>query len=376
MTKLIYMIKVTIIRSIRDVGTNLILIAMPLALIFILGTTFSNASTIGNNLADMTIHISAEEDSNFANGLIEVLSGTLSDNSEIVRSTFEESKDLLQSNRITCFIEIDEENLSVKIYKNQIINFDASMIEGVVRTYTHRTNVLYMIALIDPEYLMTIDNESTDITQRIGLNKAIALTAKDYYGVSMIILFVMYGTMTPVFEILSDRDKGLLNRVEVANVKPATVLLSKMIGYTLVSAIRVYAVVILGTLFTNIYWGATPWLPMFYILAFLTTLTAIGIAVGYSVKEVAAANSIINIFIVFSAFMGGSYMQIDNIPVLKDIAKYVSINWWANKGLMSSIFNNDNTILFQGLMMCGLVTLVLGVVGFRAIMKGEKKFDR
>jgi len=376
MTKLIHMIRVTVLRSFRDFSTNIILIAMPLALIFILGTTFSSQSSQGFDLSDMTVHLSGNQDSDFVIGLENVLKETLTEESKIVYSTYENSKPLLENNQITCFIEIDDRNQQVTIYKNQLINFDASMIEGVVRTFTNRTNTIYTIAMVNPEYLSNIDHSDNDITERIGLDRTITLTAKDYYGVSMIILFVMYGVMTPVYEILSDRETGLLNRMEVANVRPLTVLMSKMIGYTLVSAIRVYAVVIIATMLTDIYWGINPILPMLYILAFLTTLTAVGIAVGYSIKEVSSANSIINIFIVFSAFMGGSYIQIDNIPVIKDLGKYVSINWWANKGLMTSIFSNDNTILFQGLIMCAVVTVVLSVVGIYSIQKGEKKFDR
>ncbi len=376
MTKLLQMIKITILRSFRDISTNIILIAMPLALIFILGMTFSNVSSQGINLADMTIHVSAEDDSTFAKGLVEVLKETISEDSVIKYSTYEESKELLENNKITCFIEVDDENFTVKIYKNQIINFDASMIEGVVRTYTKRANVFYLITLVDPLYVTAIEEENVDITKQVGLDKSITLTHKDYYGISMIILFVMYGTMTPVYEILSDRQRGLLNRVDIANVKASTVLVSKMVGYTIVSAIRVFAVVLISTLLTNIYWGVNPWIAMLYILAFLTTLTAVGIAIGYSIKEVTAANTIMNIFIVFSAFMGGTYIQIDNIPVIKDIGKFVSINWWANKGLMTSIFRNDNTILIQGLIMCGVVTLVLAIFAINAIRKGERKFDR
>jgi hypothetical protein len=349
---------------------------MPLALIFILGTTFSSANSQGFNLSDMTVNISAEEDSDFAEGLIEVLEGTLSEGSSIVYSNLEESEPLLENNKITCFIEVDEENKTVRIYKNQIINFDASMIEGVVRTYTNRANTIYTIAMVNPQYLGSIDHEDTNITQKIGLDKEINLTAKDYYGIAMTVLFVMYGAMTAIYEIQSDRTDGLLNRMEIANVKPLTVLASKMLGYTIVSAIRVYGVIFISYITVGIYWGITPLLSMAYIFMFIMAITAVGIAVGYSIKEVAAANTIINVFIVFSAFVGGTYIQVDNIPILKDVGRYLSVNWWANKGLMTSIFSNDNTILYQGMIMYAVVIVVLGIYGVYIIGKGEKKFDR
>ena len=371
MAKIFSIVKMILLRNYRDLSSNIIIIAMPLALILILGSTFNGGGAKGFELTDLEIHISNYKESQFGSGLVEILEEMISSNGIIKVSTLDESKELIEGNEITCFIDIDNKSNEITIYKNQMVNFESSLIEGVIRTYVERSNAIYKVLHFNPGTVLGEDNDGYDYTQRVSLDKEITMNAGDYYGITMTLLFVLYGAMSPIFEIMSDRYKGLLNRMEISNASPKIIMIGKMIGYTLVALVRVYIVVILGSKIMDINWGNNLLIQMLYIGLFVIMTTSVGIMLGYWLKAENQASTAVNLYIVVTAFIGGTYTSVSQFGFLSKIGKYVSIIWWANQGVLQSIFTNNFTVMKQGTIIFTTIIVLSSFISFRNIKKGE-----
>lgn len=344
--KILSVAKTILFRNLRDVNTMLIMCAMPIAIIFILGLAFdSQVGSNGITLDELHItHTVIGEEAALSQGVETMMEALLSyDSIYEAADDKEEQLDKLRAANITAYIEIDEINSRITLYKNNRVNTASSIIETALRSFAARYNTVVEIAKVNPAALQTILNNDNneEYIHKTGLSEKYQPSAMDYYGVVMTVLFVLYGFLAPLQQVITDRDEGLTTRVHTAPIKPTEKFLGNVIGYVSLSSINSAIVVIVAKIAFGVNWGAQPLYPLLILFGLIVTVTSLGMMLGEIFKSETAAATFGHLFIVVSAFFGGAYIALEDMGAIADIGKYFSLIWWANNGIMNQIYNGD-----------------------------------
>ena len=375
--KVLSIAKKIILRSLRDVNTMLIMCAMPLVIMFILGLAFdSMMGTDGNiELDDMNISYTIiGEEGQISEEISNLMDELLSDGSTYTMADDKQEEiDKLRAAKITAYVEIDEVNQQITLYKNNKVNTSSSIIETALRAFADRYNTIVEIAKVNPMALQSIlsQTEQTEYITKVGLNDRYQPSAMDYYGVVMTILFILYGFLVPLSEVILDKTQGLTTRVSVTPVKPAEKFIGSVLGYVSVTTIRTTVVVVMSVILYDVNWGENPLYPFLLIFAFIVAGTSLGMFIGEVFKSESAAASAGHFFIVISAFFGGAYMALEDMGTIAEIGKYFSLIWWANTGITNQIYNNDYGNMITAFILFGALTIVF--LGLSVIFMNRKE---
>ncbi|MEX1377428.1 MAG: ABC transporter permease [Eubacteriales bacterium] len=375
--KVLSIAKKIILRSLRDVNTMLIMCAMPLVIMFILGLAFdSMMGTDGNiELDDMYISYTiVGEKAQISEGIENMMDELLSDGSTYTNAENKQDElEKLKAANITAYIEIDENEQTIILYKNNKVDTSSSIVETALRSFAARYNTIVEIAKVNPMAVQSImtQNESEEYITKVGLNSRYQPDAMDYYGVAMTILFILYGFLVPLSEVIADKISGLTSRVSVSPVKPAEKFIGSVLGYVSVTTIRTVIVIVMSVILYGVNWGETPIYPFLLIFAFIVVGTSMGMFLGEVFKSESAAESAAHFLIVVSAFFGGAYMALEDLGPIAEIGKYFSLIWWANTGITNQIYNNDYGNMISAFIIFGVLTIAF--LGLSVIFMNRKE---
>ena len=366
--KIISVIVKEIKEQLRNTGVLLIFVLMPLILILILGVTFGNeleGDALG--VGDMTIdYMVVGDKGDLTEGFLTMMAAEeLGGNNTINQITDKDASiSALADGQSTCFVLVDEQNKHFTIYKNSVFDTEASLVEAVLSTYVARYNAIVKIIEVNPAALAEIDMEHAagDYASLVALGSDNNLKSMDYYGIAMVVLFVMYGILQSFTNVLSERKNGTGNRTLMTALQKSEFFVGKMIGQILVLMIQLGLVVLFSTQVFGVSWGAKPLLP--FLLVFLQMLMAvsIGIMMGLILNVEAAGMTMGHMIVVISAFFGGSYVPVSQLGGMAAMGRYFSPIWWVQSGIINYIYLGETTTLYRAALVCLGITVIMFTV--------------
>jgi ABC-2 type transport system permease protein len=361
--KILSIAKMIILRNLREINIMLIMCAMPILLMFILGSAFEGMMNGQDDISIGEINIAYQtddKDGDLTTGFVDIFDSIGNFSTSVTKAnTLDNSLEKLAYHEVDCVVDISELKKEITVYKNDNENRQASLVEGILSTYVDRYNVIIKIVEQNPMALSSLDLDKADYrhVEKIGLDQKYAPSAMDYYTVLMTILFTLYGLLTPALDKLACKKRGLITRIKTTPVSSAELFSGEILGYFGISMIRVLIVFSATILFFGADWGLTPIYPLLMLSALTLMVVAIGVFIADSVKSEGAASSLCQIFIIASAFFGGAYVSFETMgPGIADIGKYFSAIWWANKGIMELIYTGEYSSMIIGSVIFVIVT--------------------
>jgi|GEM_PF-1422924 len=361
----------------RNISTLLIYTLMPILMILILGVTFgTQMDGSALELAPMTIaYTVVGEPSELTDGFLEMMNQDAlgSDNDIVLAKDADAALEALADAKITCFVTVDEDEKTFTLYKNTLNNTEASVVEAMMATYVARYNAVMQIVKVNPMALAELDMEKPagDYTAMVALGQENNIKSMDYYGIAMVVLFVMYGFLQSYSNVIEERKTGTGNRTLVSPLQKATFFVGKMGGQLLTLMIQLGAVALFSAVVFGVSWGAKPLLPILMVFIQMIMSTSIGIAMGLVFSTEGAGMTLGHIVIVLSAFFGGSYVPLSQLGDLGVIGKFFSVIWWVQTGIINYIYLGETATLFKAILVCLSVTAVMFAISIFKLGKTE-----
>ncbi|MEX1306948.1 MAG: ABC transporter permease [Eubacteriales bacterium] len=375
--KIISVIGKEIKEQMRNIGTLLIFVLMPLVLILILGITFGNEMEGDAIEVDaMTIeYMVAGDAGDLTDGFLTMMAAeALGGNNTVSRITERDaSLNALADGQITCLVEVDENEKRFTIYKNSIFDTGAALVEAVLSTYVARYNAIVEIIKVNPAALAEIDLEAPagDYSSLVALGSDNNLKSMDYYGIAMVVLFVMYGILQSLGNVFAERHNGTGNRTLMTALQKYEFFVGKAVGQILVLMIQLGLVVIFSTQVFGVSWGAKPLLPFLLVFLQVVMAVSIGIMMGLVLNTQSAGMTIGQIIVVVSAFFGGSYVPVSQLGDMAAMGRYFSPIWWVQSGIVNYIYLGETTTLYRAAMVCMGVTVVMFAIATIKLSRTE-----
>ncbi|KYH30835.1 ABC-2 family transporter protein [Clostridium tepidiprofundi DSM 19306] len=359
----------------RDKHLISIMILFPLLLIVILGAAFSggfDGESLDLNNTRVIYH--SDEKGEFSKGFSEFIKrfndmGMTFENIDDKENALE----LVKNDYYACYIEIDEPNKQIKLYKNNRYNFEAGLIEGVLGTFVQRYNVISEIAKTNTSALKKISLKGdTSFVKVESIDKKKSPRAIDYYGITMLTMTIMYSIMTGTEAIKMEERIKTENRMHVSPTRKYNVFIGKVLGVFLVSMFQMLIVMIFSKKVFNVYFGNDICTVLVILCSQIIMSICVGVGIGIMIKREEIANGFMNVIIPVMVFLGGGYVPIEqyNIKALNLISNISPVKW-INKSIFSVVYGNDYRYVKTAIMVNVSIALVFFILSSLRFMRKE-----
>jgi ABC-2 type transport system permease protein len=300
------------------------------------------------------VTIDYSSDNNYLmDGLKEVITPLLDENSQLVESSKEDGIQHVKDNDSIGYIDIEGETIT--LYINESFGDQGGVLKSAIDAYTTRVNVM----MISDNY--TVTKARIEATEVDGSN---FLTATDYYGIAMTILFIFYAVPMPMSMIITEKTEGTMSRMLLAPVTKGHILLGKLMGSFIVTCVQMSIIFLVTWLILDVAW-TQPLYAWLIIISGVFLAMGLGSLLGILFKSEDKAMAIIHAIIVLFAFFGGSYMPLSGIGFLGTIGKFFSPIWWNMNALLNMIYNHNNDQILPTILLnigIGLVLVFISAV--------------
>lgn len=175
------------------------------------------------------------------------------------------------------------------------------------------------------------------------------------------IMFLLFIIEIFLRDIITEREKGTLQRILFSSIRPVEYILAKILSGWLMGIMVYFIVIVAGILLFNMTWGN-----YLYLFGFVT-VTCFWIAGFFALlnsffKNRNQAGAITApVVIVFSAF-GGSMIQVSQMPAAFQAVSQFTLNYWFIKGAESITKGSFPALPFFIIFTSGVILFILSII--------------
>jgi ABC-2 type transport system permease protein len=168
-----------------------------------------------------------------------------------------------------------------------------------------------------------IDDEASDVTH---------VTAIDYYGLSMVSMFLMFGAMFGAFSTIQENREQTMNRMLTTPSPRSTVVAGKMFSVFLIGMAQFTVLYIFTRFVFGVQWGADWVATMAVAAAEMLAVTGLATLIAAVARTERAAGGIGPLVVQIQALIGGAFFTITVLPEWIQPIRYFSVVGWTMEG--------------------------------------------
>lgn len=336
MRRLIILIEKQVIQGIRDVRTILIMLGMPLLFIGILNLSFSNMEPMSEKLDAVSLKYAVEESVWHTNAsyLVEGLKSVYDQVTPFERATYHPYEDII--------LRFDQEG-ALSIYYNNTLKQDALDLVRFINLLKEKTDA-YTTSTISKHLLYP--------TQRDGIIQ--------YYGITLITLTVMFGSVTGAYSMIKERTDKTFKQLESVGLSTRNIVMGKWIGSGLLLILEILCIMALSHRIYGINWGVYPLMPLLILSSQGLFAISLGLMMGYRLKDTKSAWLILLGMIMFWGYLGGAFIPLGQMKQLSLYPlTFLSPLTYTNTALFSSIYEKEYRLGWILILIQSIISFIL-----------------
>jgi ABC-2 type transport system permease protein len=353
-------------QNIRDRRTFLFMLAFPIVLMLILGTSLSNAFNHKIQVDNIRVLYKSTAGPSITTSFEAFAKKAAKSGIHFKRTTKHmDGKREVKENNYTAYVEISDKG--IQLYSSEQNNIEESIVQGMLKAYADKYNVAAAVASIAPENVNIVmkDVQKNNFIQERTLKEAKQQSSMDYYAVAMTTMIALYGAIYASTLIRSERVRNTALRLVAAPIGKGEIFLGKILGYLFVNALCLLVVIIFSHFAFKANWGDRIGIVFILLLSEVFLALSIGLGISYMAKTPDASKMIIMVFLQLSSFFGGAYFKIENAKGILGFITNLSPLTWANQAITKIIYMNDFGSFFQAISLnLGISVLFLGIAIF------------
>jgi ABC-2 type transport system permease protein len=127
------------------------------------------------------------------------------------------------------------------------------------------------------------------------------------------------------FLLVTWREQGILRRLGVTPLRPASLIVTQAASFALISVAQVAAILLVGRFLFDVHVaGSYLWLAVTVFLG-LAAMLSIGYVIGSVLRTSTSVNAIINLVAFPMIFLGGSYFPLDPPAWLQPVVQAIPL---------------------------------------------------
>lgn len=341
---LFHLIKKESLQIFRDRTALLMMVVFPILMILILSFAFKSSFNTAATVPKLTVRYQLEgKETEYQKNFITFLKLL---NKELHLEA-KETKDIAKAKQkvsegaLTAALEVKSDQ-NIEVTTNSINQQNADLINMLVNIYVDNAKTYDSIANLYPEAISNIKKRKIDYIASSSVQTSKGMSSADYYAISMFTMITFYSIMSAMNLVLSDRQQGVASRIYLTGVSNSAILLGKLIGGMLATAVQLTILYVFTRFVLRVNWGTNDWqiIGVTASLVYLSVAIGIGLATGIRNQSflTVASNAVIPVF----AFLGGSYIPLStlNSALINQLSNISPIKW-VNDSLFYLIFGGQ-----------------------------------
>lgn len=342
---LFHLIKKESLQIFRDRTALLMMVVFPILMILILSFAFKSSFNTAATVPKLTVRYQLEgKETEYQKNFITFLKLL---NKELHLEA-KETKDIakvkqkVSEGALTAALEVKRDQ-NIEVTTNSINQQNADLINMLVNIYVDNAKTYDSIANLYPEAISNIKKRKIDYIASSSVQTSKGMSSADYYAISMFTMITFYSIMSAMNLVLSDRQQGVASRIYLTGVSNSAILLGKLIGGMLATAVQLTILYVFTRFVLRVNWGTNDWqiIGVTASLVYLSVAIGIGLATGIRNQSflTVASNAVIPVF----AFLGGSYIPLStlNSALINQLSNISPIKW-VNDSLFYLIFGGQS----------------------------------
>ena len=282
---------------------------------------------------------------------------------------------------------IESGAVQIEVYVNPSRPTSAGVVKAIVdefisRVEEGRTSGMTTILQLVASGLIAGENAATEahtILQNMDETEPAAITLKSsqegaeavefdilaYMAPGMALLFLMYTVSYGGRSILAERSQGTLPRLLVSPTSAAQVLGGKVLGIFLTGVAQVGILILASSVFFGVKWGDALGVTVL-ILAAVFGATGWGMLITALARSQAQVGSIGSALMLIFGILGGSFINLDQMPSILRMISKITPNAWgldgfttlALGGALPSLVEPITALLIMGAVLFGIAVIL------------------
>lgn len=354
------------LQSLAAPETVLLMLLFPLLLTWVLGTAFSGVSTRTIDLPETRMPFVS--DGGMAARLYQNSAGKSGIIFEPVSG--ESVNEGLKAGSLKHYVELTDNKLI--LHSDDGKGLDAMMVRMYSNAFIQQAN-LSSLALKEKRLdLMAPQFQEYSVIE--GIDGRMEPSSFGYYGVTMLTMILMYGSLQMVGMLSGEKAGRTSLRLKASPYQMSKVFLVKTAASCVVLMLQASIIVLFNHYVYGIQYRNIG-LVLLSIVPLALFTTSMGVLAYQAFRKEAAASVFLNILTVALVFLGGGYMMVsmDN-PTFAGLAQLSPLGW-VNQGLFRYIYRGTHEALLAADIKLLGISLVMYLLAFW-LFKKEEGSDR
>lgn len=365
---LLTLVKNNLKLMLRDKIAMVLIIVLPIIMIAILSSAFSDLLNKNYTIEAFTVGYSVESGSKIEKSLPGFIKNFEENNITFSKMTKDEAIKQINNESINAYIDITNSNYT--IYKKEGFSINTTIFENSIGSmmYVFDGNKALMSYFLEKGIAIEGNNESTIDNKSFVNLETITVdptpTANQYYGIVEIAYIIWFSMMTVSTVVNNERKYGVTRRIGLSNASPLTLFFGKLIPSVVTVSIQIGIATLASIILMDVNWGTSPLLSTGVILLEIIASSSIAIVLSIIFKSQSLINVIIFFTTFFFGFIGGSNQTYMYNFVSDNIAE-LSPLYYINRTLVeiSTKGTSDYTIKCIVLLLAiSMVAIIIGTV--------------
>ncbi|MCO6452926.1 MAG: ABC transporter permease [Caldilineales bacterium] len=175
----------------------------------------------------------------------------------------------------------------------------------------------------------------------------------------MLVTFALVFMLNGAIVLILEREQGTLRRLLVMPIRKAGILGGKLLAIFAAGLAQALILIFAGQFLFGVNWGEAPLALVVLVMAFVFSVTSLGMFIAGVARTYAQANALANILMYSIAALGGAWWPIEITPEWMQRLAQITPTYWAMQGF--------HDIISRGLGLAAIIPEASVLLGFGVI---------
>ncbi|SEB43507.1 ABC transporter permease [Paenibacillus sp. GP183] len=189
-------------------------------------------------------------------------------------------------------------------------------------------------------------------------------SASQYYAAAMLVMFLLYSGMSAAISMMNEKEKHTLMRLNSMPIPEVHLMFGKITGNAFITMLQSFVIIAATTLFYGVNWGHSYGMLAVVCLCLTAVSMSLAVMISMLAGSIKAVITIFQFLIMAMTFLSGGFSPLPD-GFLHTIGEF-TVNHWALQSMLRMMLESDVTVILQYVTILGMIAVGLLIISLGA----------